>query len=93
MAYLRNNLVSRAGYGGSMGGFFDTVGDIAKGTVTFFGAQQRAAGATDALTQANKDLIAAQAAQNAGPSPALIVGGLAVAGLAAFIILRKKKGS
>lgn len=90
MAYFRNNLVSRAGYGG-MGGFFDTVGDIAKGAVTFFGSQQRAAGASDALTQANKDLIAAQAAQ--GPSTTVIVGGLAVVGLAAFLLLRKKKGS
>lgn len=91
MAYLRNNLISRARYAG-VGGFTDTVGDIAKGAITFFGAQQRAAGATDALTQANKDLLAAQAAQ-AGPSTEMIVLGLGVLGVAAFLLLRKKKGA
>lgn len=91
MAYFRNNLVSRPGYSG-VNGWTDTAGDILKGAVSFFGAQQKAAGAQEALTQANKDLIAAQAAQS-GPSTTVIVAGAAAVGLLAFVLLRKKKGS
>lgn len=88
MAYFRNNLISRAGYSG-VGGFVDTVGDVAKGALSFFGAQQRAAGAQEALTQTNKDLIAAQAAQ-AGPSTTTLVIGAGILGLAAYMLMRKK---
>ncbi len=89
MAYLRNNLISRKTYS-SFSGWTDTVGDIAKGALSFFGAQQRATGAQEALSA---QLAAQQqaAAPSTGPSTTtvlLIAGGV---GVAALLLLKKKK--
>lgn len=91
MAYMRDKIISRPGYSG-FGSWTDTIGDIAKGAVNFFGAQQRAAGAQEALQQSNQQLIAAQAAQSQGPSTTVLVAGAAGVGLIAYLLLRKKKG-
>ncbi len=90
MAYLekKNTLISRPGYSG-----FGDVGDVLKevgaGALTFFGSQQRAAGAAEALAQTNRDLIAAQQAQQGISTPTIVIGGVAAAAVL-FIILRKK---
>jgi LPXTG-motif cell wall-anchored protein len=91
MAYTKDTLISRHGYSG-FGTWTDTIGDIGKGALNFFGAQQRAAGAQEALTQTNRDLIAAQQAQaDSGPSTTtLLIGAAAIGGLA-YLLLRKKK--
>lgn len=89
MPYVKSQLISRAGYSG-IGGFTDTIGDIAKGALSFFGSQQRAQGAADAAMATNRDLQSALVAQQGVSTDTLIVGA-AVVGLAAFLLLRKKK--
>lgn len=89
MAYIPNTLISRRGYS-NLDGWTDTVGDVAKGALSFFGSQQRAAGQAEAMAQVNKDLLAAQQAQQGISTEVLLIGGVAV-GAALFLILRKKK--
>lgn len=89
MAYLKNSLISRPGYSG-VGGWTDSVGDILKGAVSVFGAQQRAAGGQEALQQALAQQQAAQQSSG-GLSTETVVIGVGVLGLAAYLLLRKKK--
>lgn len=91
MAYIKNTLISRPGYSG-VGGWTDTVGDILKGAVSAFGAQQRAAGGQEALQQALAQQQAAQASSGGIDTTTLVVGVGAV-GLVAYLLLRKKKSS
>lgn len=88
MAYMRNDLIARRGYSG-MGDVWDTITGAAGSVLKFYGAEQQAQGAAAATAQANRDLTAALMAQQ-GPSMGtiLLIGG---AGLAAFLLLRKKK--
>lgn len=91
--YLRDTLISRRGYGG-LGGTLSDIGgaikDVASGALTFYGNTQQAAGAAQAQAQANRDLTAALSSQGPGLGTVLLVGG---AGLAAFLLLRKKKSA
>jgi len=85
MAYTRNNLISRPGYSG-VGDVWDTITGAAGSVVKFWGAEQQAAGAA---AQSQRDLQAAMAAQQGiGTGTILLLGGV---GLAAFLLLRKKK--
>lgn len=93
MPYFKNSLISRApsgGMAGALAGFTDTVGDVAKGALSFFGAQQRAAGALEATNATNAQLMAQQQAKSGGISTqTLLIGGAAAAAVA-FLVLRKK---
>lgn len=93
MAYLKNTLITRPGYGterGPFDGWTDTVGDILKGAANVFGAQQRAAGGQEALQQALAQQQA-QAAASSGLDTTTVLLGLGAVGVAAYLILRKKK--
>lgn len=88
MPYLKDNsLISRKGYSGfgGLGGFFDTVGDVIKGAVTFYGDSRAAAAAGTATTP-----VVPVAVDTGVSTTTLVVGGLAVAGLA-IVLLKKKK--
>ena len=90
MAYMRNNLISRAGYSGDpgMGGILDDLASVGGSVLKFYGTQQAAAGAAQ---QSNADLNAALAAQQGiGAGTILLLGGV---GVVAFLMLRKKKPS
>ena len=96
MAYLKNTLVSSPGYGShrpALGSWTDTVGDVFKGAVTFFGAQQRAAGGQEALQQALAQQQAAAAQHDTGLDTTTVVLGLGAIGVAAYLILKRKKGA
>lgn len=87
MAYQRNNLISRSGYSG-VGDWWDTLTDAGGAVLKIYGSQQQAQGAANATTQANKDLTAAlMARQGISMTTVALVGG---AGLAAYLLLRKK---
>ena len=91
MAYIRNNMISRAGYSGVSGTLSDIGGalkDVGAGAINLYGSQQQAVGAAAASAQTNRDLAAALQA-NSGPdmTTILLLGG---AGLVAFLMLRKK---
>jgi hypothetical protein len=85
MAYMRNDLISRAGYSG-VGDIWDTIGSAAGSVLKVYGAEQQAQGAA---AQSNRDLQAALTAQQ-GPSTGtiLLVGGLAVG---AYLLFRRHK--
>jgi hypothetical protein len=94
MAYIRDTLVSRAGYSG-VGGTLSDIGgaikDIGGGALSFYGSQQQAVGAAQQAAATNRDLAAALAAKSGpGMGTLLLVGG---AGLVAFMLLRKKKAA
>ena len=93
MAYVRNNLISRPGYSGmgcaqpatGVGDVWDTITGTAGSVVRFWEQQQQAAGAA---AQSQRDLQAALAAQSGiGTGTIMILG---AAGIAAFLLLRKK---
>lgn len=84
MAYERNNLVSRPGYGD----IWDTAGDILGGALKFYGTAEQAQGAAAATAQTNRDLAAALAAnQGIGTGTMILLG---AAGIGAYLLLRKK---
>ncbi len=90
MAYIRNNLVSRAGYsgvGGTTGDIGGFLKDVGSGALSFYGSQQQAVGAA---AQSNRDLQTALLAQGGGigMGTVAVVGGL---GVVAYLLLRKKK--
>ena len=86
MAFMRNNLVSRAGYSG-VGDFWDDISAVAGGALKFYGSAAQAQGAAAATAQTNKDLAAALAAnQGIGTGTIVLLG---VVGLGAFLLLRK----
>jgi hypothetical protein len=89
MAYFsKPSLVARSP---GLSGWTDTIGDVAKGALTFFGSQQKAAGAAEALAAQNQALINAQS--NRGISTETVVIGAAAVGAIAFLLLRKKKAA
>ena len=71
-----------------MSGWLDDLASGAGSVLHIFGAQQQAQGQAQ---QANLDLQAALAAQQGSSTSTILL--LGVAGLAAFLILRKKKES
>ena len=86
MPYMRNNLISRAGYSG-VGDWWDTISSAAGSALNIYGSAQQAQGAAQ---QANRDVLAAMQAQQ-GPgigTIALIGGGV----LVAILLMRHKKG-
>jgi hypothetical protein len=94
MAYTKNNLISRAGYGtarngrNGMGDVWDSITGAAGSVLKFYGTSQQAVGAAAASQQQNRDLTAAlMARQGMSTQTVLLIGG---AGLAAFLLLRKK---
>jgi LPXTG-motif cell wall-anchored protein len=92
MPYIKDTLISRAPAGplGALGSFLDTIKDVAKGTLTFYGEQQKQAGALEAQTAA---LAARQPAPSSGISTeTVVIGGLALAGVAAILLTRKRRG-
>ena len=87
MAYQRNNLVSRSGYSG-VGDLWDTISDAGGAVLKIYGSQQQAQGAAAATAQANRDLTTAlMARQGISMTTVALIGG---AGLAAYLLLRKK---
>lgn len=87
MAYMRNDLVSRAGYSG-VGDVWDSITGAAGSVLKFYGTEQQAQGAAAASAQANRDLTTALAArQGIDTTTIMLLGG---AGLLAFFLLRKK---
>lgn len=87
MPYFKNQMVMRNPRGG-MAGWTDTVGDLLKGAVSFYGQQQQAQGAAQALAQQGGGTTIVQ---SSGPSTTtLVIGGVAVAGVA-YLLLRKRK--
>jgi len=87
MAYMRNDLISRSGYSG-VGDIWDTITGAAGSALKIYGSQQQAAGAAAATSA---DLNAALAAQQGiGTGTILLLGGV---GIAAFLLLRKKKAA
>lgn len=91
MAYTRNNLISRAGYGGGMGDVWDSITGAAGSVLKFYGSQQQAVGAAAASAQQNKDLTAALLSrQGIGIETILLVGGI---GAVAYLLLRRKSAA
>lgn len=87
MAYMRNDLISRAGYSG-VGDIWDSISGAVGSVVKFYGAEQQAQGAAAAAAAQNRDLTNALAAkQGIDTTTMLLIGGV---GLAAFLMLRKK---
>lgn len=95
MAYVKNTRIYRPVVAQDLGDFWDTVRGGATSAINFFGAGIKAKGAQDALAAQ----LAAQQATGVNPygyeepgisTTALVVGGVAVAGLLVFM-LRKKK--
>ena len=85
MAYTtKNTLISRAGYSG-VGDIWDTITGAAGAVVKAYGAETAAAGAA---AQQNRDLAAALAARSGPDMSTILI--LGVAGLGAFLLLRKK---
>ena len=94
MAYTKTTLISRPAPSSSMlSGVVDTLKSGASSALDFFGAGLKAQGAQEALAQQLAEQRAAQAApaaQAGGVSTtALVVGGLAVAGLLVFAMRKK----
>jgi hypothetical protein len=88
MAYVRNQLISRAGYSGKpspIGDVWDSITGAAGSVLHFWEQQQQAAGAA---AQSQRDLQAAIAAQSGiGTGTILLIAG---GGLAALLLLRKR---
>ncbi len=94
MAYMRNDLISRAGYAGvdqAMGSWWDDVSGVLGGALKFYGNEQQAVGAANQAAQTNKDLAAALAAQNGISTSTLVIGGVALG--AVLLIMKKRKES
>jgi hypothetical protein len=89
MAYIRSNLISRQGYSG-LGDTWDDITGAAAAVVTGFGKEQQAVGAQAQAAQQNQILANALAAQSGGISTTtlMLVG---AAGLAAYMLMKKKK--
>jgi hypothetical protein len=87
MPYVKDTLISRAGYSGFGSTWDDILGGVGS-VLRFYGSGQRQAGAAD---QANRDLQTALNAQGISTST-LVIGGAAVAAIA-FILLRRKPAS
>lgn len=86
----RNTLIARRGYSG-LSGFLDTIKNVASGAITFYGDQRQAQGAASAQPAAAPGpLVAAPAPSSGISTTTLVIGGVAVAGLA-FVLLSKKK--
>ncbi len=81
-----NTLISRKGYSG-FGGWVDTVGDALKGAITFYGDSRAAQGAASVQTP----VVPVAPADTGISTTTLVVGGLALAGVA-VLLLKKKKG-
>lgn len=93
MAYVKNTLVSRRGYSGFGGTLSDIGGalkDIGSGALSFYGTQQQAVGAAAQAQATNKDLAAALSAQQGIGTGTILIGALAVGGLALFLLKKKK---
>lgn len=80
-----NTLISRKGYSG-FGSWLDTVGDALKGAVTFYGDSRAAQGAAGAT----QPVVPVAPVDTGISTTTLVVGGLALAGLA-VVLLKKKK--
>jgi hypothetical protein len=94
MAYMRNDLISRAGYAGvdqAMGDWWDDASGILGGALKIYGSEQQAVGAANQASQTNRDLAAALAAQNGISTSTLVIGGIAVG--AVLLIMKKRKES
>jgi LPXTG-motif cell wall-anchored protein len=92
MYQKQNTLISRRGYSGigGLGSIVDSVADTLKGALTFYGESKRAEGAAGAVQTASAPVVV-PAPSSGIPTTALVIGGVAVVGLA-FVLLRKKKG-
>lgn len=87
--FKKNSLVMSKRRRSGLSGWTDTVGDLAKGAVSLFGSQQKAAGAAEALAAQNQAMINAQNSGGGISTETLVIGGAALAAVA-FIVLRKK---
>lgn len=87
MAYMREDMVSRAGYSGLGSLATNLIGGV--GNVLTSWASSSSGGTTALTPQQQADIAAAQAAQS---DHTMLYLGLGVAGIAAYFMLRKKKG-
>src|SRR5688572_2838231 len=97
MAYRSTNIIARRGYSGfgcgpsAVGGVWDTLKDVGKGALDFYGQTQQQAGA--AAAQAAQNTALTQALTQRSPAPlglsTTTLALIGVGGLALFLALRK----
>lgn len=94
MAYVSNTIISRPGYSG-IGSWWGDIASSLGPALSAVGAAQAAkdaaanGGATTLTAEQQADIAAAQAARDSDHT--MLYVGLGVAGLAAYLLLRKKK--
>jgi hypothetical protein len=97
MAYTKTTLIARPASNhlgnqieAALGSVWDTFKSGASGAIDFFGAGLKAQGAKEALeAQLAQQRPPAAPASEGVPTTALVVGGLAIAGLLVFAMRRK----
>ena len=85
MAYMSNELVVRPGYSGVSGVLDDIESGVGK-VLQVYSTEQQAQGAS---AQAQRDILSAMAAQQGSGTTTILI--LGAVGVAAYLLLRKKK--